>query len=64
MKEIINKILKIDKFVWLFSALVYTLNPFVYSRFLAGHWAHLMASGKLKQIITDKQLIMYEIKVD
>jgi len=33
--------------VRLFSALVYTANPFVYSRFLAGHWTHLMAYALL-----------------
>ncbi|MFA5178375.1 MAG: hypothetical protein WC427_02335 [Candidatus Paceibacterota bacterium] len=27
----------------LFSALIYLANPFVYSRFLAGQWTHLMA---------------------
>lgn len=27
----------------IFSALVYVANPFVYSRFLAGQWTHLMA---------------------
>ncbi len=32
-----------DTSVRLFSALIYTVNPFVYSRFLAGHWSHLMA---------------------
>ncbi|OGM92931.1 hypothetical protein A2372_03735 [Candidatus Wolfebacteria bacterium RIFOXYB1_FULL_54_12] len=32
-----------DKVARLFSALIYLVNPFVYSRFLAGQWAHLMA---------------------
>lgn len=33
--------------VRLFTALVYVANPFVYSRFLAGHWSHLMAYALL-----------------
>jgi hypothetical protein len=37
--------------VRLFSALVYTANPFVYSRFLAGHWTHLMAYALLPVFI-------------
>lgn len=32
-----------DKNVRLFSALLYLSNPFVYVRFLAGHWTYLMA---------------------
>jgi len=40
-----------NKTVRLFSALVYTLNPFVYSRFLAGHWSHLMAYALLPVFI-------------
>jgi len=35
----------------LFSALIYTINPFVYSRFLAGHWTHLMAYAFLPLFI-------------
>src|SRR4051812_1984150 len=31
----------------LFAALVYTLNPFVYARMLAGQWAHLLAYALL-----------------
>lgn len=33
--------------VQLFCALLYTVNPFVYSRFLAGHWTHLFAYALL-----------------
>jgi hypothetical protein len=40
-----------NKTVRLFSALVYTFNPFVYSRFLAGHWFHLMAYALLPVFI-------------
>ncbi|MCX6759619.1 MAG: hypothetical protein NT012_03605 [Candidatus Nealsonbacteria bacterium] len=40
-----------NKTVRLFSALVYTLNPFVYSRFLAGHYGHLMAYALLPVFI-------------
>lgn len=36
-----------NKTVRIFSALLYTVNPFVYSRFLAGHWTHLMAYALL-----------------
>lgn len=35
----------------LFSALLYTVNPFVYSRFLAGHWIHLIAYAFLPLFI-------------
>jgi len=34
-----------------FSALLYTANPFVYSRFLAGHWTHLMTYAFLPVFI-------------
>ena len=37
--------------VRLFSALVYIANPFVYSRFLAGQWTHLMAYALLPVFI-------------
>jgi len=40
-----------DKNIRLFSALVYLSNPFVYGRFLAGHWTHLMAYGFLPLFI-------------
>jgi len=36
-----------NKVVRMFSALIYLVNPFVYSRFLAGHWTHLMAYALL-----------------
>ena len=36
-----------NKTVRLFSSLVYVANPFVYSRFLAGQWTHLMAYALL-----------------
>ncbi|MFA5128308.1 MAG: hypothetical protein WC457_04960 [Patescibacteria group bacterium] len=32
-----------NKIARLFCALVYAVNPFVYGRFLAGHWTHLAA---------------------
>lgn len=37
--------------VRLFAALVYLANPFVYSRFLAGQWTHLMAYSLLPVFI-------------
>jgi len=40
-----------NKTVRLFSALLYSVNPFVYSRFLAGHWTHLMAYALLPVFI-------------
>jgi hypothetical protein len=36
-----------NKKIRLFSALLYLSNSFVYGRFLAGHWSHLMAYGFL-----------------
>ncbi|MFA5009122.1 MAG: hypothetical protein WC534_00890 [Candidatus Paceibacterota bacterium] len=35
----------------MFSALIYLANPFVYSRFLAGQWTHLMAYAFLPLFI-------------
>ncbi len=40
-----------NKTVRLFSALIYLVNPFVYSRFLAGQWTHLMAYAFLPLFI-------------
>jgi len=40
-----------NKNIRLFSALIYLSNPFVYSRFLAGHWTHLTAYGFLPVFI-------------
>ncbi|HBU06561.1 MAG TPA: hypothetical protein DEB09_00585 [Candidatus Magasanikbacteria bacterium] len=40
-----------NKNIRLFSALLYLSNPFVYSRFLAGHWMHLFAYGFLPLFI-------------
>jgi len=37
--------------VRLFAALIYMANPFVYSRFLAGHWTHLAAYALLPVFI-------------
>ena len=40
-----------NKTARMFSALIYLVNPFVYSRFLAGHWTHLMAYGFLPMFV-------------
>ena len=40
-----------NKAVRMFSALIYLVNPFVYSRFLAGQWTHLMAYAFLPLFI-------------
>jgi len=40
-----------DKKVRLFSSLIYAVNPFVYSRFLAGQWSLLMAYSFLPLLV-------------
>jgi len=40
-----------NKTARIFSALIYLANPFVYSRFLAGQWTHLMAYAFLPLFI-------------
>ncbi len=40
-----------NKEVRMFSALIYLANPFIYSRFLAGQWTHLMAYAFLPLFI-------------
>ncbi len=37
--------------VRLFASLLYTANPFVYERLLAGHWAHLFAYALLPVVL-------------
>ncbi len=37
--------------VRLFASLLYTANPFVYERLLAGHWAHLFAYALLPLVL-------------
>ena len=46
----------------MFSALIYLVNPFVYSRFLAGQWTHLMAYAFLPLFI--HYLFVFEEKND
>ena len=41
-----------NKTARMFSALIYLVNPFVYSRFLAGQWTHLMAYAFLPIFIS------------
>jgi hypothetical protein len=36
-----------ERWTRLFAAFVYIFNPFVYARFLAGHWTHLLAFSLL-----------------
>lgn len=40
-----------DRIARLTAALFYTVNPFVYTRFLAGHWSHLFAYALLPAIL-------------